>query len=229
MGSNDYRVGEKIKNWHPLERPREKLLQYGPERLSNQELLTIILRSGRKHYPVVKLAEQILKTFPEEKLLETPIEELRKVPGLGSVQALELVAVFELAKRLLGKKQNKIYLSPKDIYNELIDFRQRKKEYFVAFYLDTRNQEIRREVISVGTLNASLVHPREVFEPAIRYLSAQIILAHNHPSGDPQPSEDDIAITERLKKAGQIIGIEIIDHIIVTSQTYYSFKEHQLI
>lgn len=228
MGNGDYKVGEKLKNWHPVERPREKLLKYGPELLKNEELLAIILRTGTKKYPVLKLAENIINTYGE-KLPALGVSDFEKIPGLGRVRAIELVACFELTKRLYGKKKHQIYLTPKDIWNELIDIRARPKEYFVIFYLDSRNQEIKREVISVGTLNSSLVHPREVFEPAIRCLSAQIILAHNHPSGSPQPSEDDIAITNRLKKVGEIVGIEVTDHVIVSSESFYSFREHQLI
>jgi DNA repair protein RadC len=130
---------------------------------------------------------------------------------------------------LLKDKKAQIYLTPKEIWEELRDLRNHKKEHFVIFYLDSRNQEIKREVISIGSLNANLVHPREVFEPAVRNLAAQIILAHNHPSDDPTPSEDDLEITKRLIEAGKILGIEVIDHIIVTKNNFYSFKEKDLI
>ena len=121
-----------------------------------------------------------------------------------------------------------LILSPKDVWENCKDIRDQKKEYFVVFYLDTRNQEIEREVISVGTLNANLVHPREVFEPAIKHSCAQIIVSHNHPSGNPEPSTDDIRMTKRLIEAGNILGIEMIDHVIVTKKAYLSIKNHQI-
>ncbi|MCD6214279.1 MAG: DNA repair protein RadC, partial [Candidatus Desulfofervidus sp.] len=154
---------------------------------------------------------------------------LKDYPGLGPAKACEIVACFELGKRLLKGKKARIYLSPKEVWEELKDIRDNKKEHFVIFYLDSRNQEIKREIISVGSLNASLVHPREVFEPAVRNLAAQIILAHNHPSGDPEPSEDDITITKRLIEAGKIMGIEVVDHIIVVKNGFFSFKEKGLL
>jgi len=148
---------------------------------------------------------------------------------LGSAKACEIVACFELGRRLLHNKKSQIYFTPKDVWQELKDIRDNKKEHFVIFFLDARNQEIKREIISIGSLNANLVHPREVFEPAIRHTAAQIIVAHNHPSDDAEPSEEDKTITQRLIEASKILGIDIIDHIIVTKNNYFSFKEHKLI
>jgi len=156
------------------------------------------------------------------------IEELKRIKGVGLVKASQIIACFELAKRVLKEKRREVYLKPEDVWNRLRDIRDNKKEHFVVFYLDVRSQEIEREIISVGTLTESLVHPREVFEPAIRNSSAQIIVAHNHPSGDPEPSGDDISITKRLVEAGKILGIKIIDHVIVTKNTFFSFKEKGL-
>jgi len=136
---------------------------------------------------------------------------------------------LKIRKRKFKDKKAEIYLKPKEIWEELKDLRDHKKEHFVIFYLDSRNQEIKREIISVGSLNANLVHPREVFEPAVRHLAAQVILAHNHPSGDPEPSEDDLEITKRLTESGKILGIEVVDHIIVVKNGFLSFKEKNLI
>ncbi len=219
----------KIKDFPRVERPREKLIYYGPARLSNSELLAIILRSGKKGENVVDLANKILKKYKTENLPNLPYDALKGFPGIGPAKACEIVACFELGRRLLKDKKAQLYLSPKDVWQELRDIRNNKKEHFITFYLDTRNQEIKREVISIGLLNASLVHPREVFEPAIKHLAAQIILAHNHPSGDSEPSEDDLGINKRLVEAGKILGIEVIDHIIVTKNGYLSFKEKGLI
>ena len=219
----------KIKDLPRILRPREKLLRYGPEKLSNSELLAILLRTGQKGRNVVELAKKLLQKHGSQNLPNLDVKELKRFPGIGPAKACEIVACFELGKRLLQRKQAEIYLKPKDVWNELKDLRNHKKEHFVIFYLDTRNQEIKREIISIGSLNANLVHPREVFEPAVRNSAAQIILAHNHPSADPNPSKEDFEVTQRLVKAGKILGIEVIDHIIVTKNGFISFKEKSLI
>jgi len=218
-----------IKDLPKVERPREKLMQYGPGKLSNSELLAIVLRSGKKGENVIELANKILKRFSKDELPNLTFNDLKDYPGLGPAKACEIVACFELGKRLLKDKKAEIYLKPREIWEELKDLRDHKKEHFVIFYLDSRNQEIKREIVSVGSLNANLVHPREVFEPAVRNLAAQIILAHNHPSGDPEPSEEDLEITKRLVESGKILGIEVIDHIIITKTGFISFKEKNLI
>ncbi len=225
----DTKVKKTIKELPKVERPREKLMQYGPEKLSNSELLAILLRSGKKGENVVELANKILKRFSKDELPNLTFNDLKDYSGLGPAKACEIVACFELGKRLLKDKKAEIYLKPKEIWEELKDLRDLKKEHFVIFYLDSRNQEIKREIISVGSLNANLVHPREVFEPAVRHLAAQVILAHNHPSGDPEPSEDDLEITKQLTESGKILGIKVIDHIIITKTGFISFKEKNLI
>lgn len=222
-------TNKKIKELPKIERPREKLIRYGPERLSNSELLAIILRSGKKGENVVDLAYKILKRYKAEELPHLSYADLKDVQGLGPAKACEIIACFELGKRLLKGKIEKFYLKAEDIWNELRDIRDNKKEHFVIFFLDARNQVIKREIISVGSLNANLVHPREVFEPAVRSLAAQIVLAHNHPSGDPEPSEDDLEITKRLVEAGKILGIEVVDHIIVVKNKFFSFKDKGLL
>jgi DNA repair protein RadC len=219
----------KIKDLPKIERPREKLEKYGPEKLSNSELLAILLRTGGKGLNVVEMARKILGKFSGDALPKASVKELKSTFGLGSAKACEIVACFELGRRFLQNKKSQIYLTPKDIWQELKDIRDNKKEHFVIFFLDVRNQEIKREIISVGSLNANLVHPREVFEPAVRHTAAQIIIAHNHPSDDEKPSEEDKKITKRLKESGEILGIDIVDHIIVTKNNYFSFKEHKLI
>ncbi len=210
-------------------RPREKLIKEGPDKLSNSELLAVILRTGKKGENVIELANKILKKFGAENLPDLTYEDLKNFKGLGPAKACQIVACFELGRRLLKDKKVKIYLNPEDIWKELKDVRDNKKEHFVVFYLNTRKQEIKREIISVGTLTASLVHPREVFEPAIRNFAASVIIAHNHPSGNPEPSREDIEITNRLIEAGRILGIEVEDHVIVTKNEYFSFKEKGLI
>ena len=219
----------RIKDLPKVDRPREKLEKYGPEKLSNSELLAILLGTGSKGVNVVELSNKILKKFSGDGISKANIKELKNTFGLGSAKACEIVACFELGRRLLQNKQSVLLLSPQDVWDQLKDIRDNKKEHFVVFFLDAQNQEIKREVISVGSLNANLVHPREVFEPAVRHLAAQVIIAHNHPAGDPEPSEDDLTITKRLIEAGKIMGIEINDHIIVTQSGFFSFKEKKLI
>ncbi len=213
----------------PIERPREKLIHYGPEKLSLTELLAILLRSGKKGENVVELANKIIKKYGRDKLPHLTFHDLQGYNGLGPAKACEIVACFELGKRLLKDKKAELYLKPEDVFGQLKDIRDNKKEHFMILYLDTRNQEIKKETISIGSLNASLVHPREVFEPAVRNTAAQIIIAHNHPSGDTNPSTEDIHISRRLVEAGKIMGIEVIDHVIVAKDNYFSFKEKGLL
>lgn len=137
-------------------------------------------------------------------------------------------ATLELARRFSGKRTY-IYLKPRDVWEELRDVRDNKKEHFVVFFLDTRNQEIKREIVSIGTLNYNLVHPREVYEPAVENLAASIIVAHNHPSGCLEPSDEDLSLTKRLSQAGKLLGIELLDHVIVTKEGFMSFKQKGLL
>lgn len=219
----------KLKDLPKIVRPRERLAHYGPAKLSNSELLAILLGTGTKDMNVVELARKILMKFSAQGLTTIPLDELTATFGLGPTKAAEIVACFELGRRLLKDKPNELIFSSKDVWLSLKDIRSHKKEHFVAFYLDGRNQSIQREIISVGTVNASLVHPREVFEPAIKNLASQIILAHNHPSGDLEPSADDLAITHRLIEAGKILGITILDHVIISPAGFLSFRTRSLI
>ncbi|TSC84803.1 MAG: Uncharacterized protein G01um101413_187 [Parcubacteria group bacterium Gr01-1014_13] len=218
----------KIKDIPKIDRPREKLIKYGPEKLSSSELLAILLGTGVKGVNVVELSNKILKKFSGEGLASASFNELKNTFGLGPAKACEITACFELGRRLLKGKKFALLLSPQEVWQELRDLRDLKKEHFVVFYLDTRNQEIKRDIISFGTLNANLVHPREVFEPAILHSAAQIIVAHNHPSDNPEPSEEDIDITKRLVEAGKILGIEVLDHVVVTKSSFSSLKELSL-
>jgi DNA repair protein RadC len=219
----------KIKDLPKVLRPRERLIKDGPFKLSNVELLAILLSTGKKGENVLELAKRILRQFNHKKITDSNFVELKMINGLGPAKASLLLSAFELSRRLLQNQQPALILSPKDVWEQLKDIRDNKKENFVIFFLDARNREIKREIISVGSLNANLVHPREVFEPAIKYLSAQLIAAHNHLSGDIEPSQEDIAITKRLVNAGNILGIELLDHVIVTKESFYSFKENNLI
>ena len=218
-----------IKDMPRVERPREKLMRYGPDKLSVEELLAIIIRTGRKGESALEVSAKIIKRFTAEGLAKLTHADLKSQPGIGPVKACELLACFELGRRFITGKKASIYLKPKDIWEGLRDIRDRKKEHFVVFYLDTRNQEIKREIISIGCLNANLVHPREVFEPAVKNLAASVIVAHNHPSGNLEPSQEDIDLTKRLAGAGKLLGIELLDHVIVSKEGFSSFKEKGLI
>ena len=217
-----------IMEMEKLERPREKLMRYGPEKLSDNELLAILLRTGTRERNVMDMAGDILTEFRRENITNAGFDALKDHSGLGPVKACEIVAAFELGKRFFTGKKTSIYLKPRDIWEELRDIRENKKEHFVTFYLDTRNQEIKRDIVSIGTLNYNLVHPREVFEPAVKNLAAGIILAHNHPSGCLEPSDEDLSLTKRLVQAGKLLGIEVLDHVIVTKEAFSSFKQKNL-
>jgi len=214
----------KISDIPKFDRPREKLIKYGPDKLSNAELLAIILRTGTRELNVLKLAQKILHKFENKKLEEIKIDDLKGISGIGDSKASEIVACFELGKRVLSGKRASILLTPKDIWNRTEDIRSSKREHFLVFYLDSRNQEIKRDIISVGTLTESIVHPREVFENAIKTNSAAIIIAHNHPSGSLEPSQSDIEVTKKLIHAGIILDIRVISHIIVTSKSYVAIE-----
>ena len=172
-----------------------------------------------------------MSKFPKKKLLSLDFEKLSEIKGIGPGKACLLLAAFELTKRALEVEDNNLPTinSAKDAVAQLQELRTAKKEHFAVLYLNARNQLVCKETISIGTLNASLVHPREVFEPAARIFAAQIILAHNHPSGDSTPSEDDLDLTKRMVEAGKILGIEVVDHVIISNLNSFSFKEKKLI
>ena len=210
--------------------PREKLAQLGPEGLRDEELLAILLRTGYEGKNVLEVARAILRRHPAERLLSMGLEGLTGIKGVGRAKAAGLVAAFELSKRALhqGTGIAPSITRPADVLPVVADIKDRRKEYFVAVFVNARNQVICREDVSVGSLNASLVHPREVFAPAVGSSAAAVVLAHNHPSGDVTPSQEDIELTKRMVQAGEIMGIEILDHLIVGPQQFLSMKEANL-
>jgi DNA repair protein RadC len=210
----------RIKSLPKIDLPREKLEKYGPGKLADYELVAILLGSGIEGMNVLELSKKITKEIEKKGIDLLDRDDLIGMKGLGKAKASQLVAAFELGRRFLHGKRSSIALSPKEVWERLADIRTSKKEHFVAFYLDSREQEIKREIISIGILDSSLVHPREVFENAIRNNASAIIVAHNHPSGSLEPSIDDIEITKRLMQAGKLLGIELRDHVIITSESY---------
>lgn len=208
-------------------RPREKLLAKGPSGLTDRELLAILLRTGRSGQSALDIAGNILTKHKITHLLDITLDDLKKIKGIDIGKATTILAAFELTRRATGSFDNSlpIIASPQDVLDQLTELRHQKKEHFVVLYLNARNQLIHKETISVGTLTSSLVHPREVFEPAIRYLAASIMLAHNHPSGDTTASDADLAITRKLQDSGQLLGIAILDHLILTKTNHLSLRE----
>lgn len=217
----------KIKNLPKHERPREKMIEMGATNLRDKELLAILLRTGREGKSAIEIANKILQKFPMKKLLSLDLKTLAGIKGIGPDKACTLLSAFELTKRALAVEDNNLPTinSAKDAVAHLQELRTAKKEHFVVLYLNARNQLIHKETISIGTLNANLVHPREVFKPAIDHLAASIIVAHNHPSGEVDPSPADLELTKRLQEAGKLIGIEVVDHIIIAGNKNYSLTD----
>lgn len=211
------------------ERPRERMLNFGAQALSNAELLAILLRTGTVAESAVRLAYRILaESNGLRNLVDMSTEQLTSIKGIGAAKALQIQAGIELGRRLArSTAQEAVTIrSPKDAADMLMeDLRYLQKEHFVCLFLNTKNHVLAQETLSMGSLNASLVHPREVFRAAIKRSSASIICAHNHPSGDPTPSREDIELTGRLVEAGSLIGIDVLDHVIIGDHTYVSLKE----
>ena len=216
------------------ERPRERLQKLGPEALSSQELLALIIGRGIPKKSVMTIALELLEKFRNVKAIgQATLEELSQIKGIGIAKAAQIKACFELGKREDLDPED---LVPFDIKNpETVvkairtSIKDKAKEHFKLILLNTRNKIIGLSTISIGTLTTSLVHPREVFKDAIVHSAASVVLAHNHPSGDPEPSEDDLKITKKLVESGKILGIEVIDHIIIGKNNFYSFREKGII
>ncbi|MBH0163318.1 DNA repair protein RadC [Fictibacillus sp. 7GRE50] len=218
-----------IKDYPLQERPRERLLNDGPEALSNYELLAILLRTGTKQMSAIQLAHHIIQQFEGlMHLKEATIGELKEINGIGSAKAVELMAAIEIGKRISRLQFEERYTirSPEDGARYLMDeLRFLQQEHFVCLYLNTKNQVLYKKTVFIGSLNTSIVHPREVFKEGFKRSSASIICFHNHPSGDPAPSREDIEVTKRLVECGKMLGIEVLDHIIIGDQRYVSLKE----
>lgn len=212
------------------ERPRERMMQHGASSLSNAELLAILLRTGTASQSAVHIAERILsQTAGLKGLTDSTIETLVQVRGVGPAKAVQILAGVELGRRISRTipEERLTVRSPQDAADFMMDELQHlTQEHFVCLFLNTKNQVIGKETIFVGSLNASIVHPREIFRKAVQRASAAIICLHNHPSGDPAPSAEDRNVTRRLKEAGTIIGVDVLDHIIIGEQRFYSMKEH---
>ncbi len=215
------------------ERPRERLKKFGPQALSGPELLALVIGRGIAGKSALTIAQELIKRFKSVKgISEATVEELSGVGGIGLAKAAQLKACFELGRRQdLADGPSKYELtSPQAVVKAVrASIEDKAKEHFKLVLLNVRNCILYISTISVGTVNASLVHPREVFKKAIAHGASSVVLAHNHPSGDPEPSEDDVKLTRRLVDAGRLLGIEVLDHVVITARDFVSFKERGLL
>ncbi len=221
-----------IQHLPEADRPRERFLRHGPESMSTAELIAIILGSGTRGISVLQLAQDIVAQFGSlKKLSETTVEEFRKIKGLGTAKAIQLCAAISLGMRASKKAPTQKYKikHPLHAYNLVKDeLENEKRELFLTILQDVKGYVINHQVVAVGTLSSSLIHPREVFYPAVRNHAASLILAHNHPSGDPTPSPEDIEVTNNLIEVGKMMGIPVHDHLIVGENSYVSLRQHGL-
>ncbi len=234
QNSNEEQFRSRITDWPKEERPREKLIRFGAEHISNAELIAILLGQGSQKRNVVELARELLNTFGDlEGLAAATQKEMEQIDGIGPAKALTLLAAFQLYRNLqieTAGKVPQVMTQPKmvaDIYIPYLG--DKKKESFFVILLDAAMHKIRDVEVSRGLLTASLVHPREVFNPAIKYSAKGVILLHNHPSGQLFPSDEDIKITKKLVESGRLLDIPVYDHLIIARKGYYSFKENNLI
>jgi DNA repair protein RadC len=223
----------KIKEMPKDCRPRERFLEKGPEALSDAELFAILLRTGtrgKKGLPgenVIEMSNRLINEYGLDKLLECSLKELQQINGIGPSKAMQILTIAELQKRINQAKTpiTKITCA-KDIFNLFHErLKDEKQENFYVLLLNTKNQIIKEELITKGILDASIIHPREIFKPAIRNSASKIVIVHNHPSGDPSPSQEDLAITEQIEKAGDELGIKVLDHIIIGKDGFWGWKK----
>lgn len=213
----------------PEDRPRERLRQVGPEQMSNVELLAILLRTGARGRSAVDLAELILKRFGSlRQLLDADLQELTEIPGVGLAKAAQLKAAIEVGRRVarLSSAVRPQILTAHDAADYMMDrLRFQLKEHFVTLHLDAKRHLIGEEIVSIGSLDSTVAHPREIFKTAIKRSASAIICLHNHPSGDPTPSYEDLEVTRRLLECGRILGVDVLDHIVIGSHSFCSMRE----
>ena len=220
-----------LKEMTEMEKPREKLFNYGPKSLSDYELLAILLRTGTKNKSVIDLSIEILKQIETiNELQNITIEELLNIKGIGKIKAIELLATIELGKRINNYKHNKYKIKKaKDCYNYVKDkLSYKKQEHFIAIYLSINNEVIADEIISIGTINSMIADPKDVIRWGLKYGAYALIITHNHPSGNPNPSPEDISFTTKLTQACNLVDLKLVDHIIVGKNKYFSFKEKSI-
>ena len=220
-----------IREMPKVERPREKLIEKGVENLKDEELLAILLRTGTKEKSALDLAKQILRKFSKKKFQKLKFQDLIKIKVINKAKACTILSAIEFTKRILklGEETLPKIESVKDVLAQFSYLREKQREHLGALYLNARNEVVFKKHLFVGTLDANICHPREIFKYAVERNAASLILIHNHPSGDPTPSKADFEITKRIKEAGKIMGIEVLDHVIISKNKIFSFKEKGLI
>jgi DNA repair protein RadC len=229
------KTGTSVKHWPEDERPRERLLSLGASSLSDAQLLAIIIRNGRAGRTAVDLGRELITRFRDfAGIYHAGIKEISQTNGIGPAKAAEIKAAIEIGKRFqlpdLDRKKRASFCSSEDVAKHCTPMlKDEKREIFRCFLLDTKNKVIRDEVVSIGSLSASIVHPRDTFKAAVRESAAAVIFVHNHPSGDVKPSQEDILLTKRLVQSGEVLGIQVLDHIIIGDGTHFSFKDNGLI
>jgi len=219
----------KIKDLPESSQPRERFLKHGPEVLSDAELFAIILRTGVVGENVMEMSNRLISEFGLVNLFECSLKELQVIKGIGPNKAMQLLAMVELGKRYDQEKNSiKKITCAEDVFKLFHnDFKNKKQEHFSILMLNTKNNIIKREPLTIGILNASVIHPREVFKPAIKNSCNKIILVHNHPSGDPTPSEEDLEITRKMIEVGEELDIKVLDHVIIGGDKWWSWKERK--
>ncbi len=219
--------GAKLRELPVHERPRERLMELGAGALSDAELLAILLRTGTKEESVLSLAQRVLRRYSLKELAEASVGELKRIHGISDAKACEIAACFELARRLQRAKRDARYVKSSDDAYRLLFPRlaHRRVEVFACIYLNSRNRVLRVAELSVGGMEASVVQPREVYRVALEEGATRVIVGHNHPSGDPEPSGEDIRITKALRLGGELLGVELLDHLIVGDGCYVSLRD----
>lgn len=212
-------------------KPRERGEKYGIESLSYQELIAILLRTGSRDKNVLELSQEVIFSFDSlYELKKASLEELKEIEGIGPAKAIELQAAIELGRRLMIEERQKTgpILSSQDIGEQLLlEMKDLEQEHFVVLYLNTKNEVLKKKTIFIGSVNQSVAHPREIFKTAVKCSSSRLIIAHNHPSGNPTPSKQDILFTKRLTECGNLMGIELLDHIIIGENSFISLRERE--
>lgn len=218
-----------IKDLPLASRPRERLVSNGRSNLSDIELLAILLGTGTTKQDALQLSQKIVTKFPLQHMGGISVSDLVKIPGVGKSKASRIMAALELGERIYAPQHlTKIIVrSTADAVGQLKEFAGKKQEYLVAIYLNARHELLQKEVIGIGSLNAMVITPKEIFSPALMTPCASVIVSHNHPSGDPNPSEDDIKFTQRVHEAGEVLGIPLIDHIVTARTGYFSFRDNK--
>ena len=220
----------RIKDISLENRPRERLEKHGPSVLSDAELLAIILKTGTKEENVIDMSNRLISKYGFDKLSACSLSELQEINGIGSAKACQIVALFELNKRHSYSKLNgKPIRTAKDVFeycSPKMSFLDR--EQFMILHLDIKNRVLKDEIVSIGALTGTIAHPREMFKSAVKESAYSVILVHNHPSGDPTPSDEDLRMTKRLLEAGEILGIKVLDHVIVGKEEWWSYTDHNL-